>query len=258
MKICCERCGRWFDTDEHEGLCPDCGAWNSRPEAGGEEHPLTEQTVVQPAKEQPTWVQQREDRGARWLLAVIGLIAALLGIAILSVPTRIEEQRSRAASIYNMVEEPLITAAQQPDTATTGPYSYRLVDAQWVDYDGDWALPDGCGLLRVELAVSISQEPDWDPARPYLGLPDGSWQLALGDYNAGRVAEKESSYTSQFPYGLYLNGKEIHYNFYYLVPREGGALTLCFERYSVSEYGNRLEEIVELPFTVAGEEASGK
>ena len=58
--------------------------------------------------------------------------------------------------------------------------------------------------------------------------------------------------------GLYLNGKEIHYNVYYLGPREGGALTLCFERYSVSEYGNRLEEIVELPFTVAGEEASGK
>lgn len=32
MKICCERCVEWFDTDAHEGLCPNCGAWNSLPE----------------------------------------------------------------------------------------------------------------------------------------------------------------------------------------------------------------------------------
>lgn len=31
-------------------------------------------------------------------------------------------------------------------------------------------------------------------------------------------------------------------------------MPLCFERYSIRKYGNRLEEIVELLFTVAGNE----
>ena len=272
MKICCERCGRWFDTEEHEGLCPNCGTWNSlsasseqallqkqtdAPRVGG----LPDKDGVQPAKEQyGEAAQQREERVPRWPFVVMGLIAALIGIAILIVPAGIERRRSEEAAVYNRVEDPLITAAQQPDAATAAPYTYRLVGVEWVDYDGEWMLPRGCGLLRVELAVSAAKRVDWAPEPPYLGLPDGSWQRALSEYDGERVVEPESGFVERFPdavYYFYPLGQEANYSFYYLAPREGGAMTLCFERYSVSGYGNRLEEIVELPFTVPGEEADG-
>ena len=110
--------------------------------------------------------QQREERVPRWPFVVMGLIAALIGIAILIVPAGIERRRSEEAAVYNRVEDPLITATQQPDAATAAPYTYRLVGVEWVDYDGEWMLPRGCGLLRVELAVSAAKRVDWAPEPP--------------------------------------------------------------------------------------------
>ena len=44
---------------------------------------------------------------------------------------------------------------------------------------------------------------------------------------------------------------------FYAQAAQTGKATICFERYSADRYGVRLEEIAELPFTIAGEGAQG-
>ena len=298
MKIRGDSCGKKFDPAKTDGICPHCGAWHSPPDdlsfsgtpSGEETAPWEEDFFEETAADapagdapapasapvRPTAPKQpaaptrpaapnrpaapaapARRQGCLPLFAA-GLIALALGLAVALVPPLLEQRIDAQAIAYNR-PDPVITPAQG-DTAVAAPFTYRLVDASFVDYDGPWPLPPGRRLLRVTLAVSmVGEEPDWDPQPPYLGLADGSWQLPMEDYDV-RDALGDGVNPNDFPYGVYYldtPSEELLCDFYYLVPEDTAAVTLCFERYSVSRYGEKLEEIVELPARVdPGEEAA--
>lgn len=202
--------------------------------------------------------QQRPKRYGPLVLLIV--LTVLLLAAVVAVPPLAGGWFERQAIARGRVEDPTVTPAQG-EAAVAAPFTYRLTGADWIDYDGPWQMPEDSRLLRVELAVSMAGgEPDWDPEDPYLALDDGSYRMALPYYQLEEILDEEDPALGAFPYEVYwleTPGEAAACSFYYLVPAQTEKATICFERYSADRYGVRLEEIAELPFTIAGEGAQG-
>ena len=198
MKIRCESCGKKFDPAEHDGICPNCGAWNSLPEDRAADEDRTERDpweepetdedegeeqqppAYRPAEELSDDLnreQERLRRAAAQRMAA-GMPAAvpapappkrygpLILLVLLTVALLVAIVIVPALAEARFDDKVFAyTAVEQPkiteaegDRAVSSPFTYRVCGAKLVDYSGVWQMPQGSRLLRVELAVSMVGE----------------------------------------------------------------------------------------------------
>ena len=285
MKIRCESCNKKFDPRKHDGVCPYCGAWTSvgaedridppapavdpwdLPQDGAQAADFAPQPAApdsrpfpggaQPGFPQPTGAQgPAPRRGCSRLLGWSILLFVLSVAVFMLLPPFIESRVTARATAQDRVADLTVVEAEG-GVAVAAPFSYRLAEARRVSYSGAWPMPEGEGLLRVELAVSMSgSRPEWDPTDPYLRLDDGSYRMAIYSYDLEPLFPEEYDLLTAFPYDVYrleTPSEAASCVFYYLVPQDCAEAALCFESYAQGDYDAYLTQVAELPFSIPEE-----
>ena len=195
-------------------------------------------------------------RGCGRFLWLSILLFVLSIAAFLAVPTLSESWVTSRATEQDRVNDLTLVEAEG-GVAVAAPFSYRLVDARLVSYDGAWPMPEGESLLRVELAVLMSgEEPQWDPTDPYLKLEGGSYRMPIYSYDIEKLFPEDSELLTAFPYEVYwleTPSDSVNCVFYYLVPQGTAGATICFEQYAEGDFKAYLTQVAELPFAFTEE-----
>ena len=293
MKIRCSSCGRRFEYEEQDGICPHCGAYNSvswdvEPGGGGlspsaptvcdapewhaeaghyDAHGTCAEEAQAAAQGYGSFTPppaggagraaaladgQKPPRQRHRLLLVSVLLFCVLLALYLILPPVVEADFDRRAAENAQVRDLAVLQAES-GRAVVSPFTYKVADAALVPYAGLWPLPENSCVLRVLLSVSMSgSRPEETPPRPYLRLEDGSYQRALGSYDAQNIFPADEEAIHAFPYDVYwleTPTETADCAFYFVVPQNARAAQLCFEDFSYSAYGQQLKAVTELPIT---------
>lgn len=293
MKIRCESCNKKFDPRKHDGVCPYCGAWTSvgsdgpdetspaaadpwdlpqQSDALPEDEP-DESTVFESVPEaqpagplpgdspagqayRPTGSPQPAPRRGCSLLGWGVFLFVLMTVIFFTVPPLLESRATARAIEQDRVTDLSVVTAEN-GLAVASPFTYQLVSAGFVSYDGVWPMPENSRLLRIELAVSMSGDrPEWDPTDPYLRLEDGSYRMAIYGYDLEDLFPEDAAVLSAFPYDVYrleTPSKTASCVFYYLVPQDAAPAAICFEQFAQGDYEPYLTQVTELPLNIAEE-----
>lgn len=286
MFIRCDSCGKLFNYEKNDGICPHCSAFNSPPDTNGGE---AARTYTSPADREPEpqfFESTEEDifseesdpvpsfspspasvspspaassgrgqrRGCRCgcflILVPVLLIVVLLGVEILQQMQRDEKW----LEWIRQPEAPQVVSCSPDEPVQTSLYTVSVSgDAVVAMEAGNEALPEGEKLIGIEIQVSVTDEyPDFTDwygpivPTPYLLLEDGRCRAAVDSWTLS--SELPDLYAGCIDVRDLYYGDEAGGIVYFVVPADTQTITLCLEQRSQTEPW--LEMIYELPLSV--------
>ncbi len=274
MFIRCDSCGKLFNYEKNDGVCPHCAAFNSPPAPGGEPEqasvsyeaaepqPFSEEAEEEetffspqpsvsasPAADKPR--SRKSRRGCGCVLAVLlALVIAVIGVQIWQRVTR----KDRWTEQMQQTEAPSVQAFEAGQTVQIGPYTACAAGAAVIALpEGSEQLPEGEMAVGIQMDFAVDDEyPDSDPwyhsliPAPYVMLEDGRCRTMMDTWLL-------SSYSSPL-YSQCVEVDALYYGdegsgmVYFVVPAGTDTVTLCLEQREPSD--NSLTCIYELTLPV--------
>lgn len=277
MFIRCDSCGKLFNYEKNDGICPHCSAFHSSPdscsqepaqrsapfdtagpqpfsEEDGEEEPLfsPQPSSTLSAAESEPHSRSRGFRGCGCMLVVLlVLVFVVIGLQVWQYVSR----RDRWIEQMQQAEAPAVQTFAPGQTVQIGAYTVCAADTAVVALpEGSGELPEGEMAVGVHLDFSVDDEyPDSDgwyhspiPA-PYVLLEDGRCRKMMDTWML-------SGYSSPL-YSQCVDVEALYYGdegsgmVYFVIPSGTDMVTLCLEERTASDYSLRCVYELALPVT---------
>ena len=259
MFIRCDSCGKLFNYEKNDGICPHCSAFNSAPdncknepgqrvasheikepqpfadEAETEESTFAPQPTYAPFQQEPALEEPRSrNKGCRGCGCIFGVLFVLF-LAVIGVQIwQHASQKDRWMEQMQQTEAPLVQDFDAEQNVQIGMYTVCSADSAVIALpEGSAELPEGEMAVGIHLNVLPGDAPDssdWYyssiPA-PYVMLEDGRCRKMMDVWML-------SSYSSPL-YAQCLDLDALYYGdtgsgmVYFVVPAGTDTVTLCLE-----------------------------
>jgi len=275
MFMRCDSCGKLFNYEKNDGVCPHCSAFNSPPDARGDE-PAQASVSYESAEPQPFSEEAEEEetlfspqpsvspslsvekqgsrKGCRGcgcaFVVLLVLVLAVIGVEVWKQFT----QKDRWTGQMNQPEPPSLQTFQAGQTVEIGSYTACAADtAVIVLPEGSEQLPEGEMAVGIQMDFAVDDEyPESDswyhspiPA-PYVMLEDGRCRKMMDTWLLSSYSPDLYSQCVDVD-GLFY-GDQGSGMVYFVVPADTSTVTLCLEQRAAS--GNAVITVYELALPV--------
>lgn len=275
MFIRCDSCGKLFNYEKNDGVCPHCAAFNSPPDAHSNkpaqasvsyesDEPLPfseeaeeEETFFSPQPSVSASLPEEKPasrKGCRgcgcFFVVLLVLFVAVIGVLVWQRVT----QKDRWTGQMSQPEPPSLLNFQAGETVQIGSYTACAADtAVIVLPEGSAQLPEGEMAVGIQMDFTVNDEypesGNWYhspiPA-PYVMLEDGRCRKMMDTWMLSSYFPELYSQCVDVD-GLFY-GDEGSGMVYFVVPADTGTVALCLEQRAAS--GNAVTHIYELTLPV--------